>query len=160
MWSAHAGDVTMLFGTHYQEGEKLYNCAYVLKDLSVGVLTQESRIIKCYVKSKLLPFFETFIETNSLLHSCHQIFLNGKNSFSCGPAIQPLYELPVLGRTAVRICSELLWNMPKKNESDVVILLVNDSYYRFNYYKALFKLFATIQAVRAGQKFVYCGWDE
>ncbi len=40
-----------------------------------------------------------------------------------------------------------------------LIAMVNDSYYRFSYYPALFKLFATIQAKRFGYELFYCGWN-
>jgi apolipoprotein N-acyltransferase len=143
----------VLVGSHYgaEEGEgkfSLYNSAYVLR---------AGRILYRYDKKLLLPFFEEQPSPSFFFHRIHSPFLVGKSAFDSQKKSPTRYTVPGVGSFSFRICSELLWDIPLHEQ---VVLLVNDSHYRYAYFSRLFKLFAQFQAVEKQSTLVYCGWKQ
>jgi|GEM_PF-3221853 len=146
-------DKYLVLGSHYfcvnSKGKKcLYNSAYVL---------HKGCIVYRYDKRLLLPFFEEEPTQSFFLQRALSPFLVGKSAFESQRKQQELCSMPKLGVFSLRICSELLWDIPQGQQ---VLVLVNDSYYRYAYFSHLFKLFAEFQALEKRSTLFYCGWQK
>ena len=143
----------LVLGSHYSgtglDGkEVLYNSAYVL---------HKSRIMFRYDKKLLLPFFEEQPIHSFFLQRTASPFLVGKCAFNSQDSRLELCTIPERGIFSFRICSELLWDVPVGGQ---VLVLVNDSHYRYGYFPRLFMLFAQFQALEKRTDLWYCGWTK
>lgn len=146
MWSSNGKlhEKYLVVGTHYacQGCGKLHNSACVI---------HEGNVIYRYDKRGMLPFFE------------EEVFATGGSPFLCtkkemkaGCEQASSFVIPGMGAVTFRVCSELLWDMPKNKR---VIALVHDGHYRYSYFPRLFKWYAQMSALEKQSELLYCGWQ-
>ncbi len=151
--SESCNDGYVVLGSHYSDvsvdkKNVLYNSAYVL---------HKGRIIHRYDKRLLLPFFEEQSTQSFFLQKVPSPFLEKKCSFIAQVVEPQPCFVPGAGTFSFRMCSELLWDIPK---GENVLLLVNDSHYAYEYFQHLFRSFAHFQALEKKSILYYCGWQK
>lgn len=134
MWTENClqDDKILILGANKKEGEKLYNCLFVI---------YQGRIILTYEKSHLISFFERRGFSLSNSEYFNTIFLHNKEEFNiANSSPTPLFLSP-LGHFLPVICSEIFWQRRNKYPSTPrLCLMKTDRFegYRWDYLYAIF----------------------
>lgn len=146
MWTDNVlhNDTYLILGTYRREGAKLFNSFLII---------HQGRIIYYYDKKHLITFFEQNHFKTKLFKKGNSLFLLKKEPFSVGSSAPIPFTLTGSDQLFPLICSESFWAMPSQARA---IALINDSYFRLDYFPLTMRLLAYMNALEAKTDLLYC----
>lgn len=139
-------EVYLILGAHRSIHDKAYNCLYCIKN---------RRIIFYYDKKKLVPLTEYIPTHLKKLPGVADLFLKNKIHFEPRDNKSASTMLQIGNITIVpSICSEFFWGYPLSKKGDIIMCIVNDTWFNSNM-RALLCLYARYRALCEKRMIIY-----
>lgn len=138
-----ANNNLLFCGGHKKEGGKLYNCFYSI---------DKRRIILCYEKSHLIPFFEY----NPFSKGLFSFFLHKKEGFISSEKTKKVASVNPIGDFIPVLCSELFYQERSYLPAHIPLLcLMNDAHFGPTLYGKTMLLYAQMVALQEQRSLAY-----
>lgn len=152
-WYEHLenNEIHIIVGSHRRERENVYNSCYVL---------YQRRIIHCYDKTHRMFFAERLPPWWSILTTTKKLFLENKVPFTQGTKGKKPFSLLTFFCVPY-MCSELFFepvSIACSGDTDILLCLVNDSWFTNHYIPCLLYLYARYKALVIQKDVLYVSY--